>query len=463
MTAVQIYQEAIQRVPAYRAFLIDRLGHVPSVATMEEFAQLPLMSKADYILAHPTEDLCMDGSPHCAHLWLRSSGTSKKPFFWPRRAEDETGLPQALSRLFQAYTTPQAQPTLIVVGLALGPWGTGMQSSFAFRMLARQVPGLAVVSPGLQNDSILEVLERLSPHYRRTLLFSYPPFAKMVLEEAVQRGMDLASRNIHLMVGGEGISEAYRERMWDLLGHTEKNLDSVWSLYGSTDFANVGFENPLTIAARRLMVQHDLFSDALGEPDIPMLFQRVPAQTYFEVVDGELVVSRLQGIPLVRYRSGDRVRIIPRAELLERLRQLGHDAEQMVRDAGLEVPEWETPFVALYGRIDQTLFFYGAKISIEQIKTALDAPAMAPYYNGRFLARCVESDHGYPQVEIALEDSEVLRSADLQAVTNLLAHELEKTQSEFREIRTLAPEKPHLRLTLTDKSAFELGWKTRRM
>ncbi len=463
MNPIEVHKIAVERVPAYRSYLLEKTGGIPDVQTMTDFENLPLMSKADYIMRHPLPELCLDGRVGTAHLWLRSSGTSKKPFFWPRRAEDEKNFPSGMRNLFHRYVAPEVQPTLIVVGLALGPWGTGMQTSFAFRMLARETDGLAVVSPGLQNDSIIEVLERLSPHYRQTLLLSYPPFAKMVLEEAVQRGVNLPALNIRLMVGGEGITEEYRERMWKLLGYTEKNLDDVWSLYGSTDFANVGFENALTVAARRLMVKHGLCKQILGEPDVPMLFQRVPSNTFFEEVDGELVVTRLQGIPLIRYRTGDHIRFVPRNELLQRLRDAGFDAEQTVREAGLSVPGLDTPFVALYGRIDQAVFFYGAKITVEQVKAALDSPAMTPYCNGKFLIRGAETEEGDPLIELAIEDSEALRQAGLGEVEELFCAALEKVQSEFREVRSLLPGKRHLRLVPSGPEVFDLGWKTRHM
>jgi phenylacetate-CoA ligase len=463
MTAVDMYRDAVEKVPAYRDFLTKKLGAIPTVETMEDFERLPMISKGDYIMEYPVPELCLDGTTSCAHLWLRSSGTSRKPFFWPRRYEDEKTMPQGLSKLFHRYVSPEAQPTLIVVGLALGPWGTGMQSSYLFRSLAHDVPGLAVVSPGLQNDSIIEVFERICPMYKQTLFLCYPPFAKMVLEEAAERGIDLPSLNIHLMVGGEGVTEAYRERMWKLLGHSENDLDTVWSLYGSTDFANVGFENVLTIAARRLMLQNNLFEKVLGEPDMPMLFQRVPTQTHFEEVDGELVISRIQGIPLIRYRTGDHVRFIERDELLARLREAGCDAEQAVRDAGLEVPEWKTPFVALYGRIDQVVFFYGAKITVDQVKTALDSAAMTPYFNGRFLMRGIESEKGDPMLEVSLEQSEALNTANLDEVADIFAQELDKVQSEFRQVRTLKPGIQHVRIVAAETQAFELGWKTRHM
>lgn len=463
MDPVSFYNEAIKRVPAYRKFLEAELGSIPTVKSLDDFHQIPKMDKSSYIMQHSVDDLCMDGDSSCAHLWLRSSGTSNKPFFWPRRYEDEINFPKGMHALFKDYVAPEEQPTLVVVGLALGPWGTGMQSSFAFRTLAQKIPGFAVVSPGLQNQSILEVLEQLSPKYKRTLLMSYPPFAKIILEEAEESGIDIKSLNIHCMVGGEGITESYRERMWKLLGYTEKDLNSVWSLYGSTDFANVGFENVLTIAIRRYLAQNNLSNQIFGEPDLPMLFQRVPSNTYFENIDGELVVSRIQGIPLIRYRSGDHIRFIEKDDLLQKLKDSGFDAEQHVRNCGLPVPEFKTPFVALYGRIDQTIFFYGANIGVEQVKAALNTPVMEPFFNGRFFIKSIEDDFGNPQIEVSLEENEALKSINLNEVSDKFAVELAKVQSEFREVRKLHPNLKHVKIVAAPASIFELGWKTRHM
>jgi phenylacetate-coenzyme A ligase PaaK-like adenylate-forming protein len=165
----------------------------------------------------------------------------------------------------------------------------------------------------------------------------------------------------------------------------------------------------------------------------------------------------------VRYRSGDHVRIIERQAMLDRLKALGYDAESLVSEAGREVPAFQTPFVALYGRIDQVVYFYGAKITVEQVKTALDQADMADVYDGLFLVRGVESETGDPQIEISIQDTPALRSADLDALTEQVACSLERVQSEFRGIRRMVPGKRHLYLKPVGPEAFELGWKTRRM
>ena len=49
-----------------------------------------------------------------------------------------------------------------------------------------------------------------------------------------------------------------------------------------------------------------------------MIFQGMQSETYFEVVNGELVVSRMQGVPVVRYGTGDRADILPFYEMIAR-------------------------------------------------------------------------------------------------------------------------------------------------
>ena len=463
MLPVEMYNHVIEKVTAYQKFLKNKLGQIPKVNSLEDFSNLPFIDKSTYIMNNNIEELCFDNDTSEAYLWLRSSGTSRKPFFWPRRYADEKNMFIGVEKLFNRYLSEENQPTLIIIGLALGPWGTGMQTSFAFRNLAQRIKGLAVVSPGLQNENILECLEKISPMYKRTLLLSYPPFAKNVLEEAAKRGIDLPALNIEVMVGGEGISELFRDNVRNLLGQPKDNLYSVWSLYGSTDFGNVGFENPLTILIRRFIIEKNLWEKIFGLSDVPMLFQTIPGKTYFEEVDGELVVSCIQGIPLIRYRSGDHVKFIAKNEILQKLNDYGFDVQEVLRETGLKVQEWETPLIALYGRIDQVVFFYGAKITLEQFKKALEAESMSPYFNGKFLVKAAEDCNNNPLIELYLEDNEDFNKNKLEDIEAIYNVELAKVQSEFRTIRDLFPNKKNLKIIPSKPEIFELGWKTRHM
>lgn len=457
-----IYQAAVQRVPAYRAFLEQRLGRVPEVAALEAFRELPLMTKHEYILAHPLEDLCLDGTIRGKHCLLRSSGTSGRPFYWPKLPEEEKGAPQGLARFLGRYFREERLPTLVVIAFALGPWATGTTASWAFRTLAQEMPGLTVVTPGNNAEAILDVLERLSPLFEQTLVFTYPPFAKLVLEQGAAQGIPLRDLNITLAVGGEGMSEHYRERMVALLRHDPREFDAVWSAYGSTDFGDVGSETSTCIAVRRILHECGLAKDVLGTAEIPMIFQTAPSGSYFELVDGELVVSRLQGVPIVRYRTGDRVVLLEFDDLVGRVRAAGHDPLTWLPQ-GERAPTLRTPFCLLYGRTDGMIFFYGANLTLDQVRTALESPEMAPYYDGHFLLGSGSTLEGDPTVEVTLQDSACLRAADLDEVSRLLAASLARFHAEYADYREKLGDRLLPRLRLAPPEVFAGGWKYRRL
>ena len=54
---VEIYRAASKRVPAYRDFLLKQSGRLPQVSTAEDFKNLPLTDKTNYILRYPLEEL----------------------------------------------------------------------------------------------------------------------------------------------------------------------------------------------------------------------------------------------------------------------------------------------------------------------------------------------------------------------------------------------------------------------
>ena len=56
-----------------------------------------------------------------------------------------------------------------------------------------------------------------------------------------------------------------------------------------------------------------------------------------------------------------------------------------------------------------------------------------------------------------------LEALPLEEVEEMFARAFEKVQSEFREVRKLAPGKRHVKLVAAPASVFELGWKTRHM
>ena len=71
-----------QQVGAYK----DKVGK----AFPDNFEDLPVISKQDYLLSYPMEQLCRPGDMDRIHLIGASSGFSKSgAVFWPKRPCDE--------------------------------------------------------------------------------------------------------------------------------------------------------------------------------------------------------------------------------------------------------------------------------------------------------------------------------------------------------------------------------------
>ena len=459
---LEIFHGTIARVPAYRTFLEETLGTVPEVATLEDFRSLPLMDKHSYVMRYPLEALCLDGTIMGKHCFLRSSGTSGNSFYWPKLPEEEKAAPQGLGRFFSQVFREEMRPSLVIIGFALGPWATGTTSAWAFRTLAQETPGVTVVTPGNNAEAILDILRRLSPLFKQTLLFTYPPFAKVVLEQGAREGIALRDLNMMLIVGGEGMSEHYREHMVSLVRHDARDFGAVWSVYGSTDFADVGFESPTCVAVRRILHEQGLAREILGSVAVPMIFQSPPSNSYFELVDGELVVSRMQGVPIVRYRTGDHVDFVDFDVLVERCRSAGHDPLTYLPGAE-RFPVVKFPFCLLHGRTDGMIFFYGANVTLDQVRTALEHPDLAAWYNGNFLLGQGTSAEGDPLIEVTLEDTAATHDADLQEVASLLARSLARGHAEYAHYAERLGEKVMPRILLAPSEAFAGGWKYKRL
>jgi phenylacetate-CoA ligase len=97
-----------------------------------------------------------------------------------------------------------------------------------------------MVTSGLDLDEAVDMLESFAGTFDGTVLYSYPPFARTILEKAEERGLPLGAYRMGLRLTGEGYSERYRDRLNQLMGYDEGALHSIFSGYGSTDFGSLG-------------------------------------------------------------------------------------------------------------------------------------------------------------------------------------------------------------------------------
>jgi phenylacetate-CoA ligase len=373
----QFAAEVYRRVPAYGAFLAAQ--HLsPSVP----HDKLPILTKANYLLAYPTEELCWDGSLAGCHLIGASSGFSKDgAIFWPKRPHDEADYLDGLDAMFVGNYAIDRKPTLLLVCLALGTWIAGIQLASALRMLAASGRRpLTLSTPGLNLAEAVEIYGRFGRHYEQVLWLTNPSSVNLVAALLDRRGLCPPPASMSFAVVGEYYSEAFREKVAGRFGHPADDPFCVWTGYGSADAGGIGVETRETIALRKHFYHQPALSEEyFGVADTPMLLAPV-AGPGLEVVDGKLVVTKDQMVPLVRYDTGDAGGLLAR----DRLRSAA------VPEALLAaLPE---AIVYVYGRASDAVIFYGTNLMLNDLNSHLLALPDRYRYGGVFEVQPVEVD-----------------------------------------------------------------------
>jgi phenylacetate-CoA ligase len=218
---------------------------------------------------------------------------------------------------------------------------------------------LKSIGPDIQK--LENTLRTFGTRYRY-LIAGYPPFIKDFVDTT---SLALSSYELHLVVGGEGISEGLRD-------HFLKVFRTVHSSYGASDLEiNIAAETEFSIALRRLaLTTPHLCREFFGRDDPPMVFQYNPLDYLIErSADGELVFSILRRgnvAPKVRYNIHDQGGTIPHRQLAGILARHGCTLRQ------LPTPHSSFPILFVYGRSDLTVPFYGAKIFTTDVDAVLN-------------------------------------------------------------------------------------------
>jgi len=303
--------------PAYRSLIDAGLQQLGKSDLREvSWDDLPILTKDNFYAANPWRDFVPRESYHDIYSILRSSGTTNpdgtgRGFFWPQlRSHDTVLAPLLQARLIDAFALG-TRKTLVIIGLSLGSWAGGEQFSFIFKTLAlRNGFPMVVFSPGNQHAEILELIGVLHDEVDQ-ILIALCPSAIFYLEKlAEQTGQILPLEKITFLVTGEPFPEELR---LDLARRARRSghEPTILSVYGSADTGILGVESAPLIQARQFLHAHPVFARQLGfaSASIPNLYHVQREDTFYEIVDGELVITRWQGIPLARYNLKDRVRL----------------------------------------------------------------------------------------------------------------------------------------------------------
>lgn len=420
MEPLELFHRVAATVPAYQDFLRRNGIDAGSVRTMADFGRLPLLTKENYHRRYPLPELCRGGRLEGCDLIAVSSGSTGVPTFWPRSQGDEQAVAARFEQVFQGFRAHE-RSTLAVVCFPLGTWVGGLYTLACLRHLAARGYRITVVAPGNNKAEILRVVPELGGYVEQVVLLGYPPFVKDVVDTGLAAGVDWSRYAIKLVLAGEVFSEEWRDLVARRAGMRGVETDSA-SLYGTADAGVLGNETPLSVRIRRFLAgRPEVAKELFGGSRLPTLVQYDPGSRYFETVDGTLLFSGDNGIPLVRYHIADDGGVITYAEMVEFCGRQGFDP-----GAGVEAP-----FVYVFGRSLHTVSFFGANVYPENITVGLEREPVSGWVTGKFVLEAVEDADRDSRLRVTVELAPGREEADVRAIAESIRGELCRLNSEF--------------------------------
>jgi phenylacetate-CoA ligase len=464
-TALALFHEVAATVPAYPAFLAAHGVDPITVRTVDDLRGVPAVTKANYVQRYPLADRCRGGRLEACDMIAVSSGSTGQPTFWPRFLTDELAVARRFEQVFHDSFAAAERRTLAVVCFALGTWVGGMFTASCCRHLAMKGYPITVITPGNSKEEIFRVVTELGPSFDQVVLLGYPPFLKDVIDAGLARGVRWADLRVRLVTAGEVFSEEWRTLVAERIGSRSPEYDFA-SLYGTADAGVLGVETPLSIAVRRFLATRPEAARALfGQERLPTLLQYDPHARYFEAVDGALLFSGDNGVPLVRYGILDTGGVIPHEPMLASLASAGFDPLAALGGTGRSGRGARPlPFVFVFGRSDFTVSYYGANVFPENVTVGLEQPGIQSWVTGKFVLEVKrdadENEHLSVVVELAPGESPSDARRDAVAVS-IEAHVC-RLNSEFKSYVPEGRRAPRVTLAPTgDPGHFPAGVKHR--
>jgi len=343
-----IFKKTRERVKAYRDFLKKN-----STSEIKRWEDIPICNKQNYLLKYPIEDMTKDDISK-AFLIGTSSGFSKSgSVFWLKESVDERAYLEAVKELLADNYAIDKKKSLIIVSLAFGTWIGGMQLATTLRSLASSMENITVATPGLDLKEACEIAEKFGKFYE-TILWVVNPSSINIIYSLLKNKKSLINGKIVFPVVGEYFSEDYREDTALRFGHPKEYPFALRTGYGSADAGDLGIESKETIMLRKYLNQNrELCKKLFSQDEAPMMFVK-NEHAFIETIEGEIIVTKEQFIPLIRYNTKDCGGILDKKDIK---RDIDKNLYEKLPDKILYV----------FGRANESIIFYGTNLNISKI------------------------------------------------------------------------------------------------
>ncbi len=347
MERFDLYRNVRETVIGYGKFLSDY-----KMKEAKHWEDIPITNKQNYLLTYPIRELIRENTFDKCFLIGASSGFSKSgSVLWLKESQDEEGYIEKVKNLFIDNYATDKKKTLVIVSLALGTWIAGMQLACTLRSLAGKTDGMVVATPGIDLKESAHIAKEFGGMFDQ-IVWVTNPSSISILYALLRDDKEMLNGRVYFAVVGEYFTENFREKIAMKFGHNRDNVYVVKTGYGSADTGDLGIESRETILLRKFLNSHPEISKKLfDDKNPPMLFEK-NNKALMETIDGNLVVTKDQFVPLIRYNTKDTGGIIKK---------------EIFKDTGINKELYDSlPDEVLYifGRTSDAVVFYGTNLNI---------------------------------------------------------------------------------------------------
>lgn len=252
-----------------------------NISSLEEFQELPMISKEDLIGNSDSPEILMDKIRNNTVSCGATGGTTGNPTICLRTDTDIQKFTERMQKKPDNYF-PKDSRTLVIVDHQL--------QNEMVESLKKTGRFVAIGHPNKLGFTV-EIMDGLNID----TIYTYPSFALKLGKEFQRQGYD-PSIIKRVVMGGEKLSELAKERLNHLF--PDAKLSQTW---GSTEQSRCGYQTEDIRASNAYRIYPDYHFHEIVDPETgePVELGEV----------GELVTTTLwknTGVPLIRYKTGDK-------------------------------------------------------------------------------------------------------------------------------------------------------------
>lgn len=371
--ALKTFHEAAEKVPAYKDFLKKHnIKDHTKIQTIDDFKKyVPIMDKDNYLRAYPLEDIVL-GDISESYSFLISAGTTGEPLHYLISKQLVASHSQGASAIWNYLWNILSKKVLIINGMALGMWPGGFIINAMVHELCKKYKNLTLVAPGTDAKEIITTIKTIGKHYDLIIICSYPTFLKVVFDIGEEQNIEWNKYNVRIVSGGEVLYPEFRDYILKKIKNHQTPFWSIFDAVGGVEFSNLGLTTPLSIKLKMIFEENQNLSEKIfGKNLIFQFFQYNPAGIWEEIVDDHITITSYDKIPLIRYNTKDKGKIISWKKINSLLKNEGIQIQEELEKDGWTKSNFQWPFLGFFGRSDYAIGLVGAKISPESIKKAL--------------------------------------------------------------------------------------------